>query len=98
MPLSTNTRWSVTIGALFTCGAFLVTVTWNAANTLRDIKGELSEIRTQMQSQVSELSREVAAQERRAWNKYDMGTWASQLERANRSKGLEVPDPREIRP
>lgn len=97
-PLSPQTRLSITIATAGSVLVFAVGATWQISNRLRDIDEGITTIRNELSSELNALKRDLAAQEGRAWNKYDMRNWSFDLERKNRAIPLDVPDPRNIRP
>lgn len=80
-PITQNSKVALTIGTIITCAFFLVGATWQVANTLSDIRTDLSGIRAEMRKQWT-----VGAQEQ----------WAVRLERQNRAINLVVPSARDI--
>ena len=78
-PITSNSSVAITLGTFIACTVTLVGSTWKVANTLSDIRGELTEIRKDMRSQ---------------WTIYDQERWAASLERQNRVLNLTVPSAR----
>lgn len=86
MSISQNTKFSLTIGGVFTAVVVLVGVGWRAANIIRDVGDEVKALRNDVKG--------VSADR---WSASDMERWAYRLDLANRERSIIVPDPRTIR-
>jgi hypothetical protein len=76
----------ITIAVAVAVVGFTASVSWVCANGLRDIKQELSDLRS-----------DLTAQQRQMWTIQDQERWIYALDRANRFSSLEVPQLNEVK-
>lgn len=82
--LTTDSTFTVTLGAIFLGTGAIVTAVWRAANFVRDLIEQIKGLRKELKE---------------AWMLRDQEMWALQLERENRARNnaLFVPDVRRAR-
>jgi hypothetical protein len=78
--ITPNSKVALTLGTAVIFAGSLIGFTWRVANTLSDIRQELSAMR-----------RDVSDARRDQWTIRDQERWAFELERTNRNLPLFVP-------
>jgi ABC-type transport system involved in cytochrome bd biosynthesis fused ATPase/permease subunit len=91
--LSSKTGLTLSIGAL----ACLLVFTWQAAMSFRDLRDEITTQRQEFREEVAALRREIAILNKDRWTDRDMERWIFRFERANRDKGIAVPEVSEVK-